>query len=1073
MSTNSGSNIILANGANLCNVYWQINGAFNHNGTIFRGTVMANGAINLGFGATLLGRGLSTAGAISTNTNIVTLSSACLCELDVTCPNPAGGTFQCISNIPLGVPADVTVNTSCGTPSVVITNTSTGAGCVASPYVLTRTYTVSDQGGHSTACVVTYTAIDQTVPILTCPAPVSVSCTNNIPAPAPGSVTSSDNCGGAVTVVHVGDAISSQTCANRYIITRTYQGTDFCGNSATCAQTITVNDITAPSITCPANVVVSCAANVPAPAPLTVTASDLCGGTVTVVHVGDVITGQTCPNRFTITRTYRATDLCGNSATCAQIITVNDITAPSITCPANVVVSCAANVPAPAPATVTASDLCGGTATVVHVGDVITGQTCANRFTITRTYRATDICGNSATCAQIITVNDITAPSITCPVNVSVVCASDVPAPSTAGVIASDNCGGAVTVVHVGDVISNQVCANRFTITRTYRATDVCGNAATCAQIITVFDNIAPTFNNPPPNFTVECFEIPPVPPAPTATDNCAGVVTVVFLGETQVDGICPILYTLVRTWRATDICGNSATVSQAVIVEDTYAPQFTVQPADVVLECDLFTNPDAYQDWLDTYGGAVVTDCSTVTWTYENSPLQLDTAGCGGTFKRYIRFIATDECGNSAFQDARFSIIDTKPPSFTVLPQNLFLECWTGENGDAFLPEWLVDFEVSDDCGAVFTQVVILSETPGCGNTFTRVYQFRATDECGNTTYVTASFGMEDILPPVIDTCPAGNVLLTCEFDIPVADPSSVIAHDNCGEVTVTLESTFSYGVGCPYWPLTTAYTFAVTDECGNVSYCYQSFQVVDSIPPVYTGPDTIFVLCVSDLPGPGDLTDILAPYFVDNCYGIICVGESVDSTGANSVTFCVTFKDLCVNWADKVFITFVATGGCKPLCTAPTSEWANTAGSINGMGTTEAIEQMINKHGPITAGDLGKTISVTSAACLQSMLPGNGHTKQFSPAGNHVFSASNDCQPGSSLLNNDGTLKNKLAANVLALQLNIWYNLDFNDRDLRVQLMSSLPPCLVDPIVLDKMQPNLSNIKACSIFRTTISQA
>jgi hypothetical protein len=953
LSTNPGSTITLINGANLCNVYWQINGAFNHNGTNFLGTVIAEGAINLGFGASLRGRGLSTAGAISTSANSVELPQSCLCELDVTCPDPAGGTFECISDIPAGSAADVTINSSCGAASVVITATSTGTGCAASPYILTRTYTVTDDGGFSTICIVTYTAIDQTPPTITCPANVTVSCANNVPAPAPGSIPASDVCGtvtvthlgdvisaqtcdnrytitrtyqaadacgntttcdqiitvndltaptitcpanvqvscagdvpppapgaviasdlcGTVTVTHLGDVITAQTCANRYTITRTYQAEDACGNTVSCNQIITVNDLTAPTITCPANVQVTCAGDVPPPAPALVIASDLCGGIVTVDHLGDVITPGTCPNRFTVARTYQAEDACGNTASCVQTITVNDITGPSIICPANVLVSCAANVPPPSTASVTASDLCGGAVTIVHVGDVITGQTCPNRFTITRTYRATDICGNSATCAQIITVNDLTAPIITCPANVQVVCASNVPAPAPASIIASDLCGGAVTVVHVGDVISAQICANQFTITRTYRATDLCGNSATCAQIIMVNDNIAPVFLNTPANVTVECFGIPGIPPPPTATDNCAGLVTVEFLGETQTDGICPILYVLERTWRATDVCGNSTTVSQLVTVQDTYAPQFIVPPVDVVLECNLLTNEADYLAWLNNNGGAEVFDCSEITWSWIFSPLFTMPSTCGGTSQRLIRFIATDECGNSSFSDARFTIIDTTPPTFTVLPQNLDVECWNEEQGEAQLIEWTENFayaEVSDDCGAVVTSMVLLSTVQGCGFTFTKTYQFRATDECGNTTYVTATFAVVDILPPVITTCPPGNALLTCEHDIPAPDIAGVVAIDNCGSVTVTVESIFSYGVGCKYWPLTTSYTYAVTDECGNVATCYQSFQVVDSIPPTYNGPDTIFVQCVADLPGPGDLTDVLAPYFVDNCYNI-----------------------------------------------------------------------------------------------------------------------------------------------------------------------------------------------------------
>src|SRR4029079_8218099 len=134
-------------------------------------------------------------------------------------------------------------------------------------------------------------------------------------------------------------------------------------------------------------------------------------------------------------------------------------------------------VPAPNPALVIATDNCNGLASVTFVNDVISHQTCLNRFYVTRTYRAIDACGNSASCSQTITVFDNTAPFIMCPGNVTVQCASLVPAPNPALVIATDNCNGLATVTFVDDVISNQTSTNRFNVTRTYRATDECGNS--------------------------------------------------------------------------------------------------------------------------------------------------------------------------------------------------------------------------------------------------------------------------------------------------------------------------------------------------------------------------------------------------------------------------------------------------------------------------------------------------------------------------------------------------------------------------------------------------------------------
>jgi hypothetical protein len=176
---------------------------------------------------------------------------------------------------------------------------------------------------------------------------------------------------------------------------------------------------------------------------------------------------------------------------CSFSVTVVDNQNPVITsCPAGITVSCAGNVPVMNTSSVAATDNCS--AIITHVGDVITNQTCVNRYTLTRTYKATDPSGNFTTCQQVITVFDNQNPVITsCPAGITVSCAADVPVVNLNSVTAVDNCSG-VVVTHDGDIITNQTCANRFTLTRTYKATDACGNIATCQQVITVFDNTPP-----------------------------------------------------------------------------------------------------------------------------------------------------------------------------------------------------------------------------------------------------------------------------------------------------------------------------------------------------------------------------------------------------------------------------------------------------------------------------------------------------------------------------------------------------------------------------------------------------
>jgi hypothetical protein len=125
----------------------------------------------------------------------------------------------------------------------------------------------------------------------------------------------------------------------------TFTATDHCGLTATAIANIQYIDLVAPTISCPTAAAVECASQVPAiinNKPDFQTAggnyNDICDPNPSLVWVGDVINNQTCPNVFTIARTYKAVDACLNETSCTQTITVNTVSLPAV--PANVVVSC-------------------------------------------------------------------------------------------------------------------------------------------------------------------------------------------------------------------------------------------------------------------------------------------------------------------------------------------------------------------------------------------------------------------------------------------------------------------------------------------------------------------------------------------------------------------------------------------------------------------------------------------------------------------------------------------------------------------------------------------------------------
>jgi hypothetical protein len=193
-----------------------------------------------------------------------------------------------------------------------------------------------------------------------------------------------------------------------------------------------------------------------------------------------VTTPGNCAGNYSVTRTWTATDDCGNFSTATQTINVQDITAPVIAAlPAASTIDCPA---LPAFAQATATDTCDAEVTLTF-NDVTTPGNCAGNYSVTRTWTATDDCGNFSTATQTINVQDITAPTLTCPDNQTVDCGVE---PVFGIPTISDSCDPNPTLNDLGTTTTNNPDGS-VTYKKTWSATDTCGNtSATCSQSITV-----------------------------------------------------------------------------------------------------------------------------------------------------------------------------------------------------------------------------------------------------------------------------------------------------------------------------------------------------------------------------------------------------------------------------------------------------------------------------------------------------------------------------------------------------------------------------------------------------------
>jgi hypothetical protein len=209
------------------------------------------------------------------------------------------------------------------------------------------------------------------------------------------TTTATDNC----VSVTLNCTPASGTFFNVGRTVVTCRATDNAGNASSCTFNVTINDLEAPSVVCPANTTVSCEvaldpANTGSP-----TALDNCG-VKTESHTDARVDGS-CPNAFSVNRTWTILDVHGNASTCLQTITVTDNKVPAITCPPAVTVACDLG-PNAQTGSATATDNCDPAPFMSHT-DRETGGDCDWLCTIQRTWVAADKCGNTNSCVQVIT----------------------------------------------------------------------------------------------------------------------------------------------------------------------------------------------------------------------------------------------------------------------------------------------------------------------------------------------------------------------------------------------------------------------------------------------------------------------------------------------------------------------------------------------------------------------------------------------------------------------------------------------------------------------------------------------
>ncbi len=973
----------------------------------------------------------------------------------LTCPiNTTVGACQTQAAINAQFNAWLATASASGGCNGVLTNNGTGApsACGGSTTV-TFTYT-STCAPLTTTCTATFTVTAPPIVMLTCPVnTTTAACQTQAAVNAEfatwlATASASGGCNGVLTNNTTG---APSACGGSTTVTFTYTST--CAPlTTTCTATFTVAAPAMVVLTCPTSTTAAaCQTQAAVNAAFatwlaTASASGGCNGVLTNNSTG---APSACGGSTTVTFTY--------TSTCAPLTTTCTATF-TVAAPAMVVLTCPMNTTAAACqtqaavnaafatwlATASASGGCNGVLTNNSTG---APSACGGSTTVTFTYTST--CAPlTTTCTATFTVANPPTVMLTCPAPLTVgACLTQAQLNTAyanwlASVSASGGCNGVLTNNNAG---TPTICnLNGVTRTVTWTYTSTCAPfTTTCTSTFTVAPY--PTFTVPANGAaTVACPANATPPVLPLVLDGCGKTLTPTGPVVTNNPNPLTCEGTRTYTYTYTDCAGQ---VRQWSFVYTIERNNFTVPPnGSATVNCPDQTDQAPIPPVVLSDCGEVLTPVLTMVGPKP---------GCEGV--RQYTFTYTDCEGNTNNWIFTYNVVYL---NFTVPPSETYnLEC----PFQAYVP---TPPAVLDNCGKITNRygpvVTVNDNNFGCEGE--RVYTWTYEDCSGNTRIWSVTFKF--LYSDVFWTMPDKVNEVTC-IDHAV-EPVPPTLYNVCGnEISVELVGVEEEltPLGCSGWRV---YYFTYSD-CGGHKLDWKfTYYINDNVSPVGTVPnvDVTNLTCIEDVPCPDDhdfsglIQEIIEEgNFYDNCKEPIvtldswsdawsCSDEDGDGVYTFGRTFYFRIEDRCGNvYPELVPVTY--SGVCQPLGNFSMAEWGTEGGAPANttLGTSsdlDLIASLLSSGGSLKIGGSNRSISVDNAQCVMNMLPGMGGVEVLA---NCQQNNCNGCNP----MGITG-LKNGLAANAIALELNIRYGIYFNDIDNRIIARSTpldcidLHPCIIN---------------------------
>ncbi len=581
---------------------------------------------------------------------------------------------------------------------------------------------------------------------------------------------------------------------------------------------------------------------------------------------------------YTISRSWTATDRCGNPATQSQIITVRDTVPPIITLVGTpAIVECHTSY---IDAGSIAMDNCASDLSAQIVATSTVDVNSVGTYTVA--YSVKDPSGNEAVpVVRTVQVVDTTAPVLALTgANPQVLeCHT---AYAELGATATDTCAGNLTGAIVIDASAVNVDAvGSYTVS--YTVSDGF-NSTTVNRTVQVVDTTAPVLTLTGPNPQVLECHTAYVELGATAIDTCAENLTGAIVTDASAVNV-----NTVGTYTVSYIVSdgfNSSTVNRAVQVVDTTAPVLTLTGANPqILEC--------HTSYLEQ--GATVTDTCAGTVT---SAIVIDASAVDvNTVGSYTVSYTVSDGFNSTTVNRAVQVVDTTAPVLALTGANpQVLECHTAyvELGATAI----------DTCAGDLTSAIVTDASAVNVNAVGSYTVSYIVSDGFNSTTVNRTVQVVDTTAPVLTLTGANPHILECHTAYAELGATAI---DTCagnltGAIVIDASAVNVNAVG--------SYTVSyIVSDGFNSTTINRTVQVVDTTAPVLTltGPNPQVLECHTAYVELGATA-------IDTCAGNLTSAIAIDASavdvntvGSYTVSYTVSdgFNTSTVNRAVQVVDT------------------------------------------------------------------------------------------------------------------------------------------------------------------------